>query len=93
MRSTTSYHHTVKVEVQGATEKMPDIKPSGFDLGINFGVRTNIAQNHGIELYSRFGVLQQKKELKNTYEGGYSDTMTYKASQPYQVGLRYTFSF
>ena len=83
-------HHTIKME---PANDMPDIKPSGFDLGINFGVRTNIAQNHGIELYSRFGVLQQKKELKNTYEGGYSDTMTYKASQPYQVGLRYTFSF
>ena len=86
-------HHTVKVEVQGATEKNPDIKPSGFDLGINFGLRTNIAQNHGIELYSRFCVLQQKKEIKNTYECCYSDTQTYKAQQPYQVGLRYTFSF
>ena len=85
-------HHTVKVEAQGATEQMPDIKPSGFDLRINFGLRTNIAQNHGIELYSRFGVLQQKKELKETDEYG-SNTMTYKASQPYQVGLRYTFSF
>ena len=85
-------HHTVKVEVQGAPEQMPDIKPSGFDLGINFGVRTNIAQNHGIELYSRFGVLQQKKELKETWDGG-SYTQTFKASQPYQVGLRYTFSF
>ena len=83
-------HHTVKVEPANDT---PDIKPSGFDLGINFGVRTNIAQNHGIELYSRFGVLQQKKELKDTYEDGSSNTMTYKASQPYQVGLRYTFSF
>ena len=83
-------HHTVKVE---PANDMPDIKPSGFDLGINFGLRTNIAQNHGIELYSRFGVLQQKKELKDTYEGGYSDTQTYKAQQPYQVGLRYTFSF
>ena len=85
-------HHTVKTEEQGATEQMPDIKPSGFDLGINFGLRTNIAQNHGIELYSRFGVLQQKKELKDTYEYG-SNTQTYKAQQPYQVGLRYTFSF
>ena len=84
-------HHTVKMEP--ATEGMPDIKPSGFDLGINFGLRTNIAQNHGIELYSRFGVLQQKKELKNTYEDGGSYTQTFKAQQPYQVGLRYTFSF
>ena len=82
-------HHTVKVE---PANDMPDIKPSGFDLGINFGLRTNIAQNHGIELYSRFGVLQQKKELKETDEYG-STTETYKASQPYQVGLRYTFSF
>lgn len=83
-------HHTVKMEP--TTEGMPDIKPSGFDLGINFGLRTNIAQNHGIELYSRFGVLQQKKELKETWDGG-SYTQTYKAQQPYQVGLRYTFSF
>ena len=84
-------HHTVKLE-PATEEDMPD-KPSGFDLGINFGVRTNIAQNHGIELYSRFGVLQQKKELKDTYDGGSSNTTTFKASQPYQVGLRYTFSF
>ena len=74
------------------TDGAPDIKPSGFDLGINFGLRTNIAQNHGIELYSRFGVLQQKKEIKETYDGG-EDTTTYKAQQPYQVGLRYVFSF
>ena len=64
------------------------IKPSGFDLGINFGLRTNIAQNHGIELYSRFGVLQQKKEQDF---GGW--TMTLKNQQPYAVGLRYAFSF
>ena len=64
------------------------MKPSGFDLGINFGLRTNIAQNHGIELYSRFGLLQQKKEQDF---GGW--TMTVKNQQPYAVGLRYTFSF
>ena len=64
------------------------MKPSGFDLGINFGLRTNIAQNHGIELYSRFGVLQQKKE-----QDFGSWTMTLKNQQPYAVGLRYTFSF
>ena len=74
------------------TDGSPDIKPSGFDLGINFGLRTNIAQNHGIELYSRFGVLQQKKEIKETYDGS-EVIMTYKAQQPYQVGLRYVFSF
>ena len=72
------------------TDGSPDIKPSGFDLGINFGLRTNIAQNHGIELYSRFGVLQQKEE---TSPDGSEDITTFKAQQPYQVGLRYVFSF
>lgn len=79
-------NHKLKVEGDN------DIKANGFDLGINFGLRTNIAQNHGIELYSRFGVLQQKKEIKDTWDDG-SDTSTYKFQQPYQVGLRYTFSF
>lgn len=69
-----------------------DVKPSGFDLGINFGLRTNIATNHGIELYSRFGLLQQKDDI--TVPGDdMSDKMTFKVSQPYAVGLRYTFSF
>ena len=88
-------HHTVKAETEkGIAFKYLDMNPSGFDLGINFGVRTNIAQNHGIELYSRFGVLQQEKELKETYSNiNFYKTATYKASQPYQVGLRYSFSF
>ena len=68
------------------------IKPSGFDLGINFGLRTNIAQNHGIELYSRFGVLQQKKE--QFFPDNDDDwALTVKNQQPYAVGLRYAFSF
>lgn len=77
-------NHTVK-------DFGPDtMKPSGFDLGINFGLRTNIAQNHGIELYSRFGLLQQKKE-ETFYNSDW--TVTLKNQQPYAVGLRYVFSF
>lgn len=59
------------------------------DLGVNFGFRTNIAKQHGIELYSRFSFLEQKKDV--TDDDG--SKATEKFSQPYAVGLRYTFSF
>ena len=69
-----------------------DLKASGFDLGINLGLKAQIAQNHGVELFSRFGVLQSKKETKFSNDLG-SVTITNKFQQPYQVGVRYTFSF
>lgn len=56
----------------------------GFDAGINLGVRTNIAGHHGIELFGRVGLTEQKDEGK---------LITVKYFQPYAVGLRYTFSF
>ncbi len=65
-----------------------EAKPSGFDLGINFGLRTNIAQNHGVKLYSRFGVLKQKEDIDRV-----DIRHEFKSQQPYTVGLRYSFSF
>ena len=56
----------------------------GFDAGINLGVRVNLSGHHGIELFSRIGVAEQKEEGK---------IITTKFSQPYQIGLRYAFSF
>ena len=56
------------------------IKASGFDAGINFGLRANFAAQHGVEIYNRVSFLTQKKN-NNKY------------SQPYNIGLRYTFSF
>ena len=53
---------------------------SGFDAGANLGLRANIAKAHGVELFGRVGFIQQKKD-------------SVKLSQPYNVGLRYTFSF
>ena len=83
-----------------ASVKTPDADnlekdtPAGFDFGINFGLRANIAQNHGIELYSRFGLLKHKKDRSEIdEEDGSPFTLTYKTSQPYAVGLRYSFSF
>ncbi|TKX29621.1 hypothetical protein CQA38_02270 [Campylobacter sp. MIT 12-5580] len=57
-----------------------DGKVSGFDLGINLGLRMNYTQTHGFELWSRFGVVGPKKD-------------DVKVTQPYSVGLRYTFNF
>lgn len=66
--------------------------PSGFDMGINFGLRTIIAKHHGIEFFNRFGVV------------GASATSTLGAApaaadvkmttlQPYAFGVRYTYNF
>ena len=61
---------------------------SGLDLGINLGVRAVVAQKHGIEFYGHFGFLSQDKDFSS-----FAGTSTLKISQPYQIGLRYTFSF
>lgn len=70
-----------------------DFKLSGFDVGVNVGVRAQIAQKHGVELYGRFAFMENKKEETLFEEAGGKATQTFKVSQPYQVGLRYTFSF
>lgn len=61
---------------------------SGFDLGLNVGLRGVIAQKHGVELYGHFGFMSQDKDYTI-----YGYTYTTKVSQPYQFGIRYTFSF
>ena len=70
-----------------------DFKLSGFDMGVNVGVRAQIAQKHGVELYGRFAFMENKKEETLFETEGAKITQTFKAAQPYQVGLRYTFSF
>ena len=71
-----------------------DFKMGGFDLGINLGLKTQIAQNIGAELYSRFGLLEYKKYyLIRQLNATLKYEQTFKAKQPYQVGLRFTYSF
>ena len=71
-----------------------DLSASGFDFGINFGLRSNIAQKHGVELYSRFSLLKQKDDYKYALVDAQTDILTnFEARQPYAVGLRYSFSF
>ena len=70
-----------------------DFKLSGFDMGVNVGVRAQIVQKHGVELYGRFAFMENKKEETLFEAEDAKTTQTFKAAQPYQVGLRYTFSF
>ena len=70
-----------------------DFQLSRFDVGVNVGVRAQIAQKHGVELYGRFAFIENKKEETLFEAEGAKITQTFKAAQPYQVGLRYTFSF
>ena len=70
-----------------------DFQLSRFDVGVNVGVRAQIAQKHGVELYGRFAFMENKKEETLFEAEGAKITQTVKAAQPYQVGLRYTFSF
>ena len=90
----TSYK-AQSVAINGAnatnlTYSYKDLSASGFDFGINFGLRSNIAQKHGVELYSRFSLLKQKDD----YLDEQTEILTkFEAKQPYAVGLRYSFSF
>lgn len=70
-----------------------DFQLSRFDVGVNVGVRAQIVQKHGVELYGRFAFMENKKEETLFEAEGAKITQTFKAQQPYQVGLRYTFSF
>ena len=70
-----------------------DLSASGFDFGINFGLRANIAQKHGVELYSRFSLLKQKDDYKYALDEQTAILTKFEVRQPYAVGLRYSFSF
>ena len=62
--------------------------PSGFDMGINFGLRTIFAKNHGVEFFSRFGVIGASATGD---QGGTETKMS--ILQPYAFGARYTYNF
>ena len=73
-------HHPDNLDAWANSGENPTV--GGFDAGINLGVRVNIVQHHGIELYSRIGLMEQEKE---------DSGVTLKYSQPYQIGIRYAF--
>ena len=78
-----------------------------FDIGINFGLRANVAKRHGIELVASFGLLEQKETFiprvffTNTSSQGNTSTthtpsfepVTLTSKQNMSLALRYIFSF
>ena len=60
----------------------------GMDFGLNVGLRISFAQHHGLELYSRIGLIGQEEKL--TVSG---NTVITRNKQDYIGGLRYTYSF
>ena len=77
----------VKAQVDFLDQAGVNYNPSGFDMGINFGVRTIFAKHHGIEFFNRFGVIG----ASNSYNLGIENKE--KILQPYAFGVRYTFNF
>ena len=62
-----------------------DGENNGLDLGVNAGVRAVFGQKHGVDFYARFGFLTQSKE--------YDKMIKWEVSQPYLIGVRYTYTF
>ena len=60
----------------------------GIDFGLNVGLRVNVAKHHGLEFYTRIGLIGQKQE-----DTAGNLTVTTRNKQDYIGGLRYTFSF
>ena len=52
---------------------------------VNAGVRAVFGQKHGVDFYARFGFLTQSKE--------YDNMIKWEVSQPYLIGVRYTYTF
>lgn len=66
-------------------ENYDDGENNGLDLGVNAGVRAVFGQKHGVDFYARFGFLTQSKE--------YGKMIKWEVSQPYLIGVRYTYTF
>ena len=61
---------------------------NGMDFGLNVGLRVTFAQHHGLELYSRIGLIGQEEKLTVN-----NNTVITRNKQDYIGGLRYIYSF
>ena len=66
--------------------------PSGFDMGINLGLRTIFAKHHGVEFFNRFGVVGASATTTSNNTLFSVDTKM-SILQPYAFGVRYTYNF
>lgn len=63
---------------------------SGFDMGINLGLRTLFGKKHGIEFFTRFGVIGASATAEMNGVAVKTDMST---TQIYNTGVRYTYNF
>lgn len=63
---------------------------SGFDMGINLGLRTLFGKKHGIEFFTRFGVIGASATAEINGIPIKTDMST---TQIYNTGVRYTYNF
>ena len=63
---------------------------SGFDMGINLGLRTLFGKKHGIEFFTRFGVIGASATAEMNGVPVKTDMST---TQIYNTGVRYTYNF
>ena len=67
------------------------LKKTSFNVWLNIGLRTNIATHHGIELVAKVPFI--KTMLLNEKLSDNSFKVKTTIANPYNVALRYTFSF
>ena len=73
------------------TEVGESISTTGLDVALNFGLRTNIATHHGVELAVRVPFMPV--EWYKSKQGGTEGTTTTTFGQTFSILARYTFSF
>lgn len=71
-----------------ATDNLSNV--SGFDMGINLGLRTLFGKHHGLEFFTRFGVVGASATAE--YNGGLFK-VDMSTNQIYNAGIRYTYNF
>lgn len=71
-------YNVVSSEISGATQH-------GFDIGINFGLRSQFSHNHGIELFARVPFLPFVKSNTNGEEAS--------AQQAFSLMMRYVYTY
>ena len=69
---------------------------SGVDAGLNLGLQMKLKEHHNIDIYGRFSLVEQSKTITDSgyiSVAEYTSKVEYKLKQPFQVGVRYTYSF
>lgn len=83
------YGGVVKEQVDSMDQAGISYSPSGFDMGINLGLRTIFAKHHGVEFFSRIGVMGASNSYTITMGADVKETIL----QPYAFGMRYSYNF